>query len=207
MGTRNILLLMSLILIVCSPFSGSFPEAADSHDLFPDPIRIPLVGPWPGLQKQRDSNSYYFEETDYYTIELKKTEKQDRTLETIILDNLIHSYVNWMTPPSAIRIRADLCRSGRLESKTRPGISSPNHWGGGYTFPATGAKYPRAKIDVIEIDPRLTELAYDYLGLSRETRIRSFNDDARWTLMNFKEREFMISSWETPSMICPFPTT
>jgi spermidine synthase len=34
----------------------------------------------------------------------------------------------------------------------------------------------------------LTELAYEYLGLSRKTRIRSFNDDARWVLMNFPER-------------------
>jgi spermidine synthase len=61
--------------------------------------------------------------------------------------------------------------------------------GGGYTFPRyLEAKYPRAHIDVIEIDPFLTELAYEHLGLSPKTRIRSFNQDARWFLMNFPER-------------------
>jgi spermidine synthase len=41
---------------------------------------------------------------------------------------------------------------------------------------------------VVEIDPHLTQLAYEHLGLSPKTRIRTFNGDARWTLMNFKEK-------------------
>jgi len=61
--------------------------------------------------------------------------------------------------------------------------------GGGYTFPRyLEAKYPEAQIDVVEIDATLTQLAYEHLGLSRQTRIRSFNGDARWTLMNFREK-------------------
>jgi spermidine synthase len=61
--------------------------------------------------------------------------------------------------------------------------------GGGYTFPRyLEAKYPEAQIEVIEIDPHITRLAYQYLGLSRSTRIRSFNGDARWFLMNSPEK-------------------
>ena len=61
--------------------------------------------------------------------------------------------------------------------------------GGGYTFPRyLEAKYPQAQIDVVEIDPQLTELAYQHLGLSRSSRIRTINGDARWSLMNFPEK-------------------
>lgn len=61
--------------------------------------------------------------------------------------------------------------------------------GGGYTFPRyLEAKYPQATIEVVEIDPRLTEIAHNYLGLLADTRIRSYNDDARWFLINFPEK-------------------
>ena len=43
--------------------------------------------------------------------------------------------------------------------------------------------WPDSHIDVIEIDPGVTDVAYDHLGLSRETNIRSFNEDARQFLM------------------------
>ena len=39
--------------------------------------------------------------------------------------------------------------------------------------------YPQTDIDVIEIDPAVTAVAYERLGLPRNERIRSFNGDAR----------------------------
>ena len=57
--------------------------------------------------------------------------------------------------------------------------------GGGYTFPRfIEATYPNAGIDVIEIDPAVTRVSREYLGLSRTSRIRTFNEDARWFVMN-----------------------
>jgi spermidine synthase len=75
------------------------------------------------------------------------------------------------------------------KAKSNPQFRALIIGGGGYTFPRyLEMKYPAAQIDVIEIDPHLTEIAHEHLGLSRNTRIRSFNDDARWVLMNFPER-------------------
>jgi len=191
MGTRNILLLMSLILIVSSPFfGGAFLKRRVLMVLFP----VLFVSLWAvhdqAFTKQRDDHSYYFKETDYFTIELKKTEKEDRPLEMVVLDNLIHSFVDLEDPLHLQygyeRTYADLIAwKAKNNHKFRVLIIG----GGGYTFPRfLEAKYPEAQIDVVEIDAHLTQLAYQYLGLSPQTRIRTFNDDARWTLMNFKEK-------------------
>jgi spermidine synthase len=61
--------------------------------------------------------------------------------------------------------------------------------GGGYTFPRfMEAKYPKAVIHVVEIDPEITRVVQKYLGVSGNTRIRSFNEDGRWFVMNCKEK-------------------
>jgi len=191
MGTRNILLLMSLILILSSPFFGG---AFLKRRVFLILLPVLLFFLWAvhdqAFTKARDDNSYYFKETDYFTIELKRSDKEGRTLEMVILDNLIHSYVDLKDPLHLQygyeRTYADLVTwKAKENGKFRALVIG----GGGYTFPRyLEAKYPEAQIDVIEIDPHLTELAHRYLGLSRQTRIRSFNDDARWFLMNFPER-------------------
>jgi spermidine synthase len=142
------------------------------------------------FKKQRDENSYFFEETNYYTIELKKMEKEGRSLEAVILDNLIHSYVDRRDPLHLEygyeRVYSEIVS---WKAANNPAFRALVIGGGGYTFPIyLETKYPQARIDVIEIDPRLTEIASEHLGLSRQTRIRSFNEDARWFLMNFPER-------------------
>jgi spermidine synthase len=52
--------------------------------------------------------------------------------------------------------------------------------GGGYTYPRwVEAFVPSAAIEVVEIDPGVTETAYRELGLARDTRIVSHNLDGR----------------------------
>ncbi|MGC8780703.1 MAG: fused MFS/spermidine synthase, partial [Anaerolineae bacterium] len=52
--------------------------------------------------------------------------------------------------------------------------------GGGYTFPRyMEAVYPGSRLDVIEIDPGVTQVAYDLLGLARDTTVVTYNEDAR----------------------------
>lgn len=191
MGTRNILLLMALILIASSPlFGGAFFRKKALVIFFP--VLFATLWAVHGLafKKPRDQNSYFFEETDYFTIELKKVDKEGRNLEALILDNLIHSYVDLKDPLhlqySYERVYAELVA---WKAAANPEFRALIIGGGGYTFPHyLEKKYPRAKIDVIEIDPRLTRLAREHLGLPPATRIRSFNEDARWFLMNFPER-------------------
>ena len=173
MGTRNILLLMALILIVSSPFfGGAFLKRRVLLALFP----VLFVSLWAihgtAFTKHRDENSYFFKETDYFTIEIKKVEKNGKKLEAVILDNLIHSFVDLQDPLHLQygyeRTYADLVA---WKIKSNPKFRALIIGGGGYTFPRyLEAKYPQAQIDVVEIDPQLTELAYQHLGLSRNSR-------------------------------------
>ncbi len=190
MGTRNILLLMGVILIVSSPFfGGAFLRRRTLLVLFP----VVFICLWAvhdkAFTKQRDSSSYFFEETDYFTIELKKTQKNGRPLEAVVLDNLIHSFVD-LKNPLHLQYGYERTYSDLVEwkAKGKPDFRALIIGGGGYTFPRfLEAKYPRARIDVIEIDPRLTQLAYERLGLSPQTKVHTYNGDARWFLMNFRE--------------------
>jgi len=182
---------MALILILSSPFfGGAFLKRRVLLVLFPALFVFLWAMHDQAFTKPRDENSYYFKETDYYTIELKKTEQDGRTLVKVILDNLIHSYVD-LDDPLHLKYGYEKTYADLVawKAKVNPQFRALIIGGGGYTFPRyLEKKYPAARIDVVEIDPHLTELAYEHLGLSRNGRIRSFNDDARWVLMNFPER-------------------
>jgi spermidine synthase len=52
--------------------------------------------------------------------------------------------------------------------------------GGGYSYPKYALdKYPKATIDVVEIDPQVTELARKFFFLEENPRLTIFHEDAR----------------------------
>ena len=52
--------------------------------------------------------------------------------------------------------------------------------GGGYTMPRLiEVRYPHWNVEVIEIDPEVTEVAHAYFALPRNTSITTYNVDAR----------------------------
>jgi spermidine synthase len=60
--------------------------------------------------------------------------------------------------------------------------------GAGYSFPKDYLrKYPQAKIDVVEIDPAVTQIARDYFRLEDNPRLQIFHDDGR-VFVNQTER-------------------
>jgi spermidine synthase len=194
MGTRNILLTMGIILVASALVFGGFFMRRKSLAVF-ILIFAPLTWAFYGVafKAPLDASIYYYKESDYYTIKLKKYEKNKdgRELHAMVLDNLIHS-LNDVGDPfyldyPYIRIYEEVVRW--QEGKRRK-LKALFIGGGAYTFPRyMEAEYPRAEIDVVEIDPEITKVTYDYMGLSRDTRIRSFNEDGRWFVMNCKEKE------------------
>lgn len=57
--------------------------------------------------------------------------------------------------------------------------------GAGFSFPQDYLKqYPNARIDVVEIDPQMTELASEHFGLVSNERLRIFHEDGRVFLNN-----------------------
>ena len=128
-------------------------------------------------------------ESNYYCIQINETFEDGRPARALMLDRLIHSFVV-LDDPTALgygyeRAYADLTKtylSGRQQ------INTLFIGGGGYSFPRyIEATYPAASVDVIEIDPAVTRVAHNQLGLGDKTRIRSFNEDARTFLLEWTD--------------------
>jgi spermidine synthase len=139
-----------------------------------------------------DDDTYFFKESDYYTIKLKRSIRGNngQLLESLVLDHLVHSYTDLDDPYyleyEYIRIYEEVVR---WQVDGHRSFKALFVGGGGYTFPRfVDAKYSEAEIDVVEIDPEVTRVAHQYLGVAEDTRIRSYNEDARWFVMNCKEK-------------------
>ncbi len=220
MGTRHILLTMGVILILSAFIFGGFFRrkktlALSSLLLFLlliilpittlyvyariNPDEVTVSSPIQSLKLSYgyafnppiDEETYFFKESDYYTIKLKRNIKSDHgnPLESLVLDHLVHSYTDLKDPfyleYEYIRIYEEFVR---WQSGKKKSFKALFLGGGGYTFPRfIEAKYPKAEIDVVEIDPEITRVVKKYLGVSENTRIRSFNEDGRWFVMNCKE--------------------
>jgi spermidine synthase len=196
MGTRNILLTMGAILIGSAfLFGGMFlkRKAAIISVSVIAAVAV-LVSTIFGYayKPMLDEETYYYKESDYFTIKLKKYPIKEGTAEgeALILDNLIHS-INDVNDPAFldydyIRIYEEVVS---WQMNSRSSVDALFIGGGGYTFPRyLEAKYAGARIDVVEIDPEVTRVVYEYLGLPRSTTIRSFNEDGRWFVMNSKDK-------------------
>ena len=221
MGTRHILVTMGIILILSAFVFGGFfsrKKVLSLLSLFllliflilplvglygyaairPEEISFP-TSPFHSLKivygyafkPPLDEETYFFKESDYYTIKLKKSIRGNNgnSLESLVLDHLVHSYTDLKDPLyleyEYIRIYEEFVR---WQASKRKSFKTLFIGGGGYTFPRfIEAKYPKAEISVVEIDPEITQVVKKYLGISEGSRIHSLNEDGRWFVMNCKE--------------------
>jgi spermidine synthase len=213
MGTRNIIFTMGIILIVTSLLSGGLFKRKAVTAVFVL-VCVALLVPLYNLSFKVSLAKplYYYKESDYFTIKLaKQVSVTDRRteLQTLILDNLIHSYVS-LDNPNHIeykyeRIYADVLKWRYNRTSTFKTLSIG---GGGYTFPRyLEATYPNAQIEVVEIDPQVTSVVHDYLGLPRTTRIKSTNTDGRWFVMNCMDRYDIIFTDAFNDLSIPYHLT
>ncbi len=124
--------------------------------------------------------SHCLYETNYFCIRVH-TDDDDPLIQVLTLDRLVHSYVN-PQDPTDLRYGYERIYRDVLEGVVSPEkpISAFFIGGGGYTFPRyIEVTYPNSQIEVAEIDPGVTETAYEHLALPRDTRIVSVNEDAR----------------------------
>ncbi len=222
MGTRHILITMGIILILSGlifggffgkkrgialfsilfiliflvlPLAGLYGYAAlrpDELSISTSPIHALGMAYEYAFKPPIDDDTYFFKESDYYTIKLKKSIRGNNgnSLESLVLDHLVHSYTDLKDPLyieyEYIRIYEEFVR---WQAKKQKSFKTLFIGGGGYTFPRfIEKKYPGAEIDVVEIDPEITRVVKKYLGISEKSKIRSHNEDGRWFVMNSKER-------------------
>lgn len=212
MGTRSIILTMGIILIMAALFSGALFKTRKAIAIFVI-IAAPCI--WGvyafAFKIPLRENTYFYKESDYYTIKLMTTTSSDQktSLKAMVLDNLIHSYV-CLEDPLHIEYEYERIYSDVLKWKFKKdeNFKSLTIGGGGYTFPRyMEVVYPRAQIDVVEIDPEVTNIVYKHLGLSADTRIKSFNTDGRWFVMNCKEKYDLIFTDAYNDLSIPYHLT
>jgi spermidine synthase len=120
-------------------------------------------------------------ETNYFCIKVSEREQDGELVRVLTLDRLIHSYTSLDDPTKLVYgyeqmyAEATAYRASQDEHLRALFVG-----GGGYTFPKyMEAVYPGSDIAVIEIDPGVTEVAHDFLGLPRATTVVTYNEDAR----------------------------
>lgn len=133
-------------------------------------------------------------ETNYYCIRVTEEEHDGHPVHVLLLDRLVHSYSSLDDPT---RLVYGYERAYAQVAAYQSELARPLHalfiGGGGYTFPRyLQAVYPDSELDVIEIDPGVTETAYERLGLSRSGSITSYNQDARLYLEREPDRSYNL---------------
>jgi spermidine synthase/MFS family permease len=137
----------------------------------------------------------YSKESNYYLIGISYQEELEggESHLNVVLDQLIHSrvYGQWEYYDGRKRWKTDVSKLGYghewVQSEfARAAADQHEHpqimiiGGGGYTLPRWLDQYlPQVGVDVVEIDPAVTETAYAFLGMPRDTRIRTHNMDGR----------------------------
>ena len=196
LGGVNILILaIALVLVVLSTaVSGVWRRPGELA------LGVVVVGAAVfGLIYRGSLTSQFDLETNYYAIRIyddSGPDEQGRVERTLVLDHLRHSFVKgWIELDSAgneTAFRADPTYTGYAHEQVQAEFTrfaadrsggSPNVLiigGGGYTLPRwIDAAIPKASVEVVEIDPGVTEAAHRKLGLPRDTRIVTHNLDGR----------------------------
>lgn len=172
LGVAAVLLLLSLIFLLGNTTSGQVVIAVVAM--------INIGGLIWGISDGRVKGPC-LRETNYFCIKVREEERDRESVRVLILDRLVHSYTSIDDPTRLVydyeKVYAELTA---YQDERHGPLRTLSIGGGGYTFPKyLEAEYPNSEIDVIEIDPGVTEIAYAYMGLPTDTRVQSFNEDAR----------------------------
>lgn len=212
MGTRNIIFTMGVILILAALFAGRLftRKALFTVIVVLCAVSLAPIYMW-AYRMPVNFPTYFYKESDYYTIKVTKTHGRDHKtpVEALILDHLIHSYVN-LQDPLHIEYEYERIYGEILKWMYEPqsNFSTLSIGGGGYTFPRyMEMTFPKSHVDVVEIDPEVTNVVYNQFGLHKDTRIRTFNTDGRWYVMNCKEKYDVIMTDAFNDISIPYHLT
>lgn len=184
LGMNRVVFMLGVVLILLSIFLGRFWK--NPSLLFG--ASILFAAALVGMFAAGYGSTTYTAESKYYAIRVFTTyegEDEERRpyIHSLALDHLTHSAVkshdpSWLYYPHEY-IQGELTLLASDRSPTEPPAVLVIG-GGGYTFPRwVEMMIPRVSMDVVEIDPAVTEVAHSHLGLSRNTKIRSIHMDGR----------------------------
>ena len=190
--------LISLLTVMGTLIAVTFVLAATSlrishvwkHNLLLYALAVVMGGTTGGavlIAMSKNENDVLVQrETNYYKIRVSRALKLDDeekvySVLNLDLDHLRHSSVV-LDDPTYISYEHEHIQMEFLRA-ARAGTPSPKLLvigGGGYTYPRYAKTVlPETELDVVEIDPGVTRVAYEFLGLKKELGIRDYNMDGR----------------------------
>ncbi|MBM3958742.1 MAG: hypothetical protein FJ314_03065 [SAR202 cluster bacterium] len=175
-GSRPTVLLVAAILLVMAIVFGRLWRVRVAAMLA---VAAPVILALYALDSQH-LQSPCVRESNYFCIKISDSDDED--VKALILDQLVHSYVSLSDPSKLSRYGYEVIFS---EVTEHVAVESPDMrtlfvGGGGYVLPRyIEAVYPSSSIEVIEIDPAVTEIVHGRLGLPEDSRIVTYNEDAR----------------------------
>jgi hypothetical protein len=132
-------------------------------------------------------------ESNYYCIRVTDTiTERGYQAKALHLDKLIHSCVS-PDDPSILLGGYNLIfgELANIKAQRDPALRMFFIGGGGYTLPRyIEQRHPKSILEVAEIDPEVTKVAFDYLGLRRDTSIVTFNQDARVLMPKLPKNQY-----------------
>jgi spermidine synthase len=172
-----------VLLAAALPAAAAFlaaPVWRRSHLLYTLSVAMgAVVG---GMILLRGANTKITRETNYYTIKVTGEDSWGRMYRTLVLDHLIHSIVE-LNDPTFIHYKHEYIQIELLQAAAAVHPEEQRVLvigGGGYTFPRYArTMIPTSKVDVVEIDPGVTAVAYTELGLDPKLGVVTYNLDGR----------------------------
>ncbi len=123
-------------------------------------------------------------ESNYFCIRVLDKQVEGYQVKELVLDQLVHSYIKVGDPTHLeYGYQKLFAETVAAYASARPDFRALFIGGGGYEMPRYLEEvYPQSVIEVMEIDPAVTAAAHDFLDFRPDTRVVSFNEDARMRL-------------------------
>jgi tetratricopeptide (TPR) repeat protein/MFS family permease len=143
-----------------------------------------MIGEVLGLREKADPRIIFEKDSQYFYIRVEELPGVSH-MRSLVLDRLSHSKV-YMKEPANIQSRHQYNYIKMFGALTRFLTNGKKEFdalcigGGGYVFPQYLEKnWPRSYIEVVEIDPAVTQAAVKFLGLSKNSSLQIYHLDAR----------------------------
>lgn len=182
-GTRTIIWMVAAILIAVGILASASWKSAGKWSMV-----IIVIGLFSLGFNWRDSwQAPCLKESNYFCIKVDDTTVEERNVKALSLDHLVHSYVALDDPLfqgyGYEKIFAEITQYVAAQGKNP--LRALFIGGGGYSFPRyLEVVYPGSLLEVVEIDPAVTQVVYDELGLPQSTTIKTYNMDGRIFLID-----------------------
>jgi len=176
LGVKTIVMSVSAVLLLAGILASRGGSAREVS------VMAAVVLLWVSLLTPK----FCFVESAYYCISVDPSQSERGSGYRFVLDRLTHSFI--FADPDILEYDYETVygvvteyMNDRLGGKRAMRTLSVG--GGGYTMPKNVIdNFPDAQVDVVEIDPTVTETNVRYLGLDPYGGIRTYNEDARMFL-------------------------